>query len=103
MLIGNRPDISFSIFGKGNSIPSVIANEFTEATYDLYLSALVELGLVLLLVSVGFSALGRILIWQVNRPGSGRLRISRLFQALRIWGTRDKKNQPSPYTEAAVL
>ncbi len=67
MLIGNRPDIIFSIFAKGNSIPSVIANEFTEATYDLYLSALVELGLVLLLVSVGFSCLGRLLIWQMNR------------------------------------
>ena len=47
MLIGNRPDIIFSLFAKGeNSIPSVIANEFTAATYDLYLSALVELGLV---------------------------------------------------------
>jgi len=67
MLIGNRPDISLSLFAKGNSIPSVIANEFTEATYDLYLSALVELGLVLLLVSVGFSCLGRLLIWQMNR------------------------------------
>jgi phosphate transport system permease protein len=81
MLIGNRPDIpNFLgpisetlhqiVFGKGNSIPSVIANEFTEATYDLYLSALVQLGLLLMLVSVGFSALGRLLIWQVNRPGS---------------------------------
>ena len=48
MLIGNRPEISFSPFAMGNSIPSVIANEFTEATYDLYLSALVELALVLL-------------------------------------------------------
>ncbi len=67
MLIGNRPDIIFSIFAKGNSIPSVIANEFTEATYDLYLSALVELGLVLLLVSVGFSCLGRLLIWRMSR------------------------------------
>ena len=45
MLIGNRPDISLSPFAMGNSIASVIANEFTEATYDLYLSALVELGL----------------------------------------------------------
>ena len=38
MLIGNYRGISLSPFGKGNSIPSVIANEFTEATYDLYLS-----------------------------------------------------------------
>jgi phosphate transport system permease protein len=81
MLIGNRPDIVFSIFAKGNSIPSVIANEFTEATYDLYLSALVELGLVLLLMSVGFSALGRILIFRMSRPRSGRLRLSRILPA----------------------
>jgi phosphate transport system permease protein len=74
MLIGNRPDLpDFTqslaqlIFAKGDSIPSVIANQFTEATYDLYLSALVQLGLVLLMVSVGFSALGRVLIKQMNR------------------------------------
>ncbi len=68
MLIGNYRGISLSPFGKGNSIPSVIANEFTEATYDLYLSALVELGLVLLLVSVAFSAAGRLLIWRIGSP-----------------------------------
>ena len=56
----------------GNSIASVIANEFTEATYDLYLSALVELGLVLLLVSVVFSAAGRLLIWRDERRQAGR-------------------------------
>src|SRR5258708_578818 len=58
MLIGNKPFVPESIrellspFMMGNSIASVIANEFTEATYDLYLSALVELGVVLLLVNV---------------------------------------------------
>jgi phosphate transport system permease protein len=72
MLIGNRRIISLSPFAKGNSIPSVIANEFTEATYDLYLSALVELGLVLLLVSVAFSILGRVLIWRIGRPAGER-------------------------------
>ena len=87
MLIGNRPDINFSLFGKANSIPSVIANEFTEATYDLYLSALVELGLVLLLVSVGFSALGRILIFRMSRPYSGWLRLSRILPAACFEGT----------------
>src|SRR5205807_7915651 len=68
MLIGNKPEISLSPFAMGNSIASVIANEFTEATYDLYLSALVALGLVLLLVSVVVNALARLLIWQVSRP-----------------------------------
>jgi phosphate transport system permease protein len=99
MLIGNRPDISFSIFGKGNSIPSVIANEFTEATYDLYLSALVELGLVLLLVSVGFSALGRILIFRMSRPRSAWLRPSRLLQALRFERISGRATDLSPQAE----
>jgi phosphate transport system permease protein len=68
MLIGNRPEIKLSLFAQGNSIASVIANEFTEATYDLYLSALVELGLVLLCVSVLVNSLARWLIWRVSRP-----------------------------------
>jgi phosphate transport system permease protein len=73
MLIGNRPAISLSPFALGNSIASVIANEFTEATYELYLSALVELGLVLLLVSVVVNSLARVLIRRVSH-GSGKPR-----------------------------
>ncbi len=93
MLIGNRPDISLSLFAKGNSIPSVIANEFTEATYDLYLSALVELGLVLLLVSVGFSCLGRLLIWQMNRRPA--LKKSASFGGrLAFWNKRSTAAKP---------
>ena len=103
MLIGNRPDISWSIFGKGNSIPSVIANEFTEATYDLYLSALVELGLVLLIVSVGFSALGRVLIWQVSRPRGGRLKLPWFLGTLAFWGARGQKADTSPNEEDTEL
>src|SRR5439155_23983820 len=59
MLIGNKTEINFSPFAMGNSIPSVIANESTEATYDLYLSAQVELVLVLLLVSLVVNAIAR--------------------------------------------
>src|ERR1019366_9933778 len=62
--------IDLSPFAMGNSIPSVIANEFTEATYDLYLSALVELGLVLLLVSIAVNSVARLLIWRMGRPHS---------------------------------
>src|SRR5438132_3374988 len=51
MVIGNRPEISASLFKPSYTIASVIANEFTEATGDLYLSALVELGLMLFLVT----------------------------------------------------
>ncbi len=69
MLIGNSPSIKFSLFAKGDTIASVIANQFAEATYDLYLSALVELGLVLFLVTVIVNALARLLIWRVGQVG----------------------------------
>jgi phosphate transport system permease protein len=52
MVIGNRPDIVLSLFQPGYSMAAVIANEFTEATGDLYLSALVEIGLVLFLLTI---------------------------------------------------
>ena len=69
MLIGNKAQISLSPFSLGDSIASVIANQFAEADYDLYLSAVVELALVLLLVSLVVNSLGRVLIWRVSRPG----------------------------------
>src|SRR5256885_700390 len=83
MLIGNKAVISLSPFTLGNSIASVIANEFTEATYDLYLSALVELGLVLLLVTVVVNSLARVLIWKVSQPGRRRSLLG-LIGALRF-------------------
>jgi phosphate transport system permease protein len=46
---------------------SVIANEFTEATYDLYVSALVEVGLVLFVVTVIMNAAARLLVWSTAR------------------------------------
>jgi phosphate transport system permease protein len=52
MVIGNRPDVLLSLFQPGYSMAAVIANEFTEATGDLYLSALVEIGLVLFLLTI---------------------------------------------------
>lgn len=51
MVIGNRPEIPASIFSPGYTLASVIANEFTEATGQVYPAALVELGLVLILVT----------------------------------------------------
>ncbi|HEX8071879.1 MAG TPA: phosphate ABC transporter permease subunit PstC [Pyrinomonadaceae bacterium] len=67
MVIGNRPRISASLFEPSYTIASVIANEFTEATGDLYLSALVELGLILFLVTFVVNALARLLVWSVTR------------------------------------
>lgn len=71
MVIGNRPEISVSLFQPSYTIASVIANEFTEATGDLYLSALVELGLVLFLVTFVINGAARLLVWSVTRGTSG--------------------------------
>lgn len=75
MLIGNRTEISFSPFAMANSIASVIANEFTEATYDLYLQSLVALGLILIGVAIIVNLAARLLIWRLTRgfrpAGSG--------------------------------
>jgi phosphate transport system permease protein len=62
MVIGNRPVISASLFAPGYTVASVIANEFTEATTNLYLSALIELGLILLLISIIVIGLGRLML-----------------------------------------
>ena len=72
MLIGNRPEIARSLFAPGYTMASVIANEFSEATDDLYLSALVEIGLVLLIVTVIVNACARLLVWSITRGHSAR-------------------------------
>jgi phosphate transport system permease protein len=69
MVIGNDPKIAASLFAPGYTIASVIANEFTEATGDLYLSALIELGLVLFLMTFILNGLARILIVATERGG----------------------------------
>jgi len=71
MVIGNTPTISASLFSPGYSIAAVIANEFTEATGDLYLQALVELGLVLFLLTFILNGLARLLIVATSQRGSG--------------------------------
>lgn len=71
MVIGNTPVISASLFSPGYSIAAVIANEFTEATGDLYLQSLVELGLVLFLLTFILNGLARLLILVTSRRGSG--------------------------------
>jgi phosphate transport system permease protein len=71
MVIGNRPEISASLFAPSYTIASAIANEFTEATQDLYLSALVELGLILFLVTFIVNGIARVLVWNVTRKTGG--------------------------------
>jgi phosphate transport system permease protein len=67
MVIGNRPEIAKSLFAPGYTLASVIANEFTEASDPLYLSALVEIGLALFLVTLVVNAVARLLVWSITR------------------------------------
>ena len=72
MVIGNHPDIVKNLFNPAYTLASVIANEFTEATGDLYVSALIEIGLALFLVTVVVNAIARLLVWAVTRGSSAR-------------------------------
>jgi phosphate transport system permease protein len=74
MVIGNTLDLSPSLLHPGYTMASVIANEFTEATFDLYLSALIEIGLVLFLITLAINAGAQVLIWRVARGTAGGLR-----------------------------
>lgn len=67
MVIGNTPQIAKSLFAPGYTLASVIANEFTEATGDLYLSALIEIGLALFIITLIVNGLARLLVWSVTR------------------------------------
>ena len=66
MVIGNRPEISGSLFAAGYTLPSVIANEFTEAVGNVYLGALFYLGLVLVVITVVVNVLARLLTWRFS-------------------------------------
>ena len=72
MLIGNRPEIAKSLFAPGYTMASVIANEFSEATENIYLSSLVEIGLALFLVTIIVNALAQLLIWSITRGTPAR-------------------------------
>jgi phosphate transport system permease protein len=74
MVIGNRPDISASLFAPGYTLASVIANEFTEATTDLYLSSLFELGLVLVAVTIVVNVVAQLMLRSLAGSGTGKVR-----------------------------
>jgi phosphate transport system permease protein len=73
MVIGNHPDIAKSLFAPGYTLASVIANEFSEATGDLYLSSLIEIGLALFLVTIVVNAVARLMVWAVTRNAPARV------------------------------
>src|SRR5271156_2765705 len=72
MVIGNTPQIAKSLFAPGYTMASVLANEFSEATGDVYLSALVEIGLALFVVTIIVNALAQLLVWTVTRGQPAR-------------------------------
>jgi len=71
MVIGNAPKISLSLLSPAYTMPSVIANEFAETTSKLHGSALMEIGLILLVVTLIINALARMLIWSVSKSAGG--------------------------------
>jgi phosphate transport system permease protein len=70
MLIGNRHEISSSLFAPGYTMASLIANEFAEASGDLHLSALMAVGFTLFVITIIVNAIARWLVWQVTRGGA---------------------------------
>jgi phosphate transport system permease protein len=72
MVIGNRPEISASLFEPSFTIASAIANEFTEATSEVYRHALVELGLILFIITFVINAAARLMVYAVTR-GHGKV------------------------------
>jgi phosphate transport system permease protein len=74
MVIGNSQEIHRSLLANGNSMASVIANEFAEAASDLHMSALMEIGLALFVVTIIVNAFARLLVWAVTRGAPAQVR-----------------------------
>jgi phosphate transport system permease protein len=67
MVIGNNPQVSLSLFAPQYTMAAVLANEFTEAADELYLHALIEIGLVLFIITLIVNSLSRLLLWNMGR------------------------------------
>jgi phosphate transport system permease protein len=80
MVIGNNPQISASLFAPQYTMAAVIANEFTEAADELYLNALIEIGLVLFVITLIVNTLSRVLIWSMARSSQRTTKASRRAQ-----------------------
>ena len=72
MVIGNTPQIAASLFKPGYTLASVIANEFTEATTDMYLQALFEIGLVLFGITIVANLLAQLLLQTMGTTSATR-------------------------------
>jgi phosphate transport system permease protein len=71
MLIGNRHELSASLFAPGYTMASLIANEFSEASSDTHLSALMAVGFTLFVITILVNAIARWLVWRVSRGAAG--------------------------------
>jgi phosphate transport system permease protein len=71
MVIGNRPQISLSLFEPAYTMSGVIASEYIEATQEIYLSALIEIGLLLFIITLIMNVLARLLVWRMMRMFRG--------------------------------
>ena len=67
MVIGNNPQVSLSLFAPQYTMAAVIANEFTEAADELYLHALIEIGLLLFIITIAVHIISRLLIWSTKQ------------------------------------
>jgi phosphate transport system permease protein len=82
MVIGNNPQISLSLFAPQYTMAAILANEFAEAAGDLYLHALVEIGLVLFAITLVINVISRLFIWSMaNQKRPGLLRLGRARSA----------------------
>ncbi len=75
MVIGNNLDLTASLLHPGYTMASLIANEFTEATSDLYLHALIEVGLILFVITLVLNLFARLLIWRVSQRTRTEVRV----------------------------
>jgi len=66
MVIGNNPQVTWSLYAPQYTMAAVLANEFAEATGDLYLHALIEIGLVLFILTLIVNAISRLFIWSMG-------------------------------------
>ena len=78
MVIGNSPQITWSLYAPQYTMSAVLANEFAEATSDLYLHALVEIGLVLFIITLIVNVISRGFIWTMAGPGRSPFNLIRL-------------------------
>jgi phosphate transport system permease protein len=81
MVIGNNPQISWSLYAPQYTMAAVLANEFAEASGDLYLHALIEIGLVLFIITLIINVISRMFIWSMGRQKRPQLRTAPAKQA----------------------